>query len=178
MKQLICLFALLLPAIAYSQKFPIDSATQKVTYKEVVLADGLTKDQLFSNAKLWAVKTFKSAKDVIQLEDKASGKVVVQGVSQINTESRPYDHMLGYSIDITVKDNKYRFIITDFTVITGKVKPFSLDAAMGIKGNIKEDGTYSAFFNKTAIPEMRVIDILIDDLKNTMAGKAKAADDF
>jgi len=98
------------------QKLPIDTVTKNITYQEVVYVDGINKNQLYTRAKEWFVKTFVSAKEVIQLDDKEVGKIIGKGSS--NTS---YTYLgvfvsvnIDYTISITLKDNKYRYEITSF----------------------------------------------------------------
>lgn len=42
----------------------------KITYSEIVNVDSATKNQLYSRAKEWISKSFKSSKNVIQLDEK------------------------------------------------------------------------------------------------------------
>ncbi|MBS1585497.1 MAG: DUF4468 domain-containing protein [Bacteroidetes bacterium] len=69
-----------------------------------------TKDQLYIKAWEWMAKSFKSSKDVIQMQDKEAGKLigrfVVSGASSIGWV---------YSIiAIDTKDGKYKITISDF----------------------------------------------------------------
>lgn len=76
MKNILSVFFLLISVSCYSM---IDSDTIKIfpeingiiKYEGVVNVDSaITKEQLFVNAKNWFVDTYKSANDVIQMQDK------------------------------------------------------------------------------------------------------------
>ena len=41
--------------------------------------EGVTANELFSRAKTWAAKAYVSAKDVIQLDDRDSGRLILKG---------------------------------------------------------------------------------------------------
>lgn len=43
---------------------------RKVSYSEVVQVEGATQSELYKRAKVWFVNAFRSANDVIQLDDK------------------------------------------------------------------------------------------------------------
>lgn len=97
---------------------PIDSITNLITYQEVVKVEGITKDELYIRAREWFAKTFVSAQDVIQMDDKASGKIIGKGSSSgfysILMSIIPYS--LTYTVSITAKDGRYRYEISPFLV--------------------------------------------------------------
>ncbi|MCC8426944.1 DUF4468 domain-containing protein [Mucilaginibacter sp. UR6-11] len=51
-----------------------------VVYEGIVEMPGKPKMDLYNNAKQWFVDCFKSAKDVIQNEDKDQGRIIGKGV--------------------------------------------------------------------------------------------------
>ena len=59
---------------------PLDE-TGKVNYTEVIAVDSLSADNLFLNSKQFFVDVFKSAKSVIQIEDKESKVIIGKGNS-------------------------------------------------------------------------------------------------
>ena len=71
MKFLLTTFLLTFYIRAFAQppNLPIDSTTHLITYSEVVKVDG-NKDELYSRAREWFAKTYNSAKNVIQMDDK------------------------------------------------------------------------------------------------------------
>ena len=91
----------------------------KVTYDGVVQVDSINKDELYKRAKRWFIETYKSAKDVIQLDDKENGEVIGKGFFEIYWQ---VTFMSGQNINvwqtmkIQVKDGRYRYEITDFNV--------------------------------------------------------------
>ena len=101
------------------QIVPIDSTTNKITYSGVVVLDSsATKEELYSSTKIWFVKAFKSAKDVIQIDDLSDGKIIGKGSTLVN-----YKNVLGspneggyisFVITVFVKNGKYKYEITDF----------------------------------------------------------------
>lgn len=115
------LLALLLsaaiPAVAQTPeiRFPIDSATHKVAYSEVVQVPGATKAELYSRAKLWAAKTFPSTDATVQLSDAEAGRIVARGWSRINIVSLGISNpmKMWFMVQIDVKDGRYRSIVTD-----------------------------------------------------------------
>jgi hypothetical protein len=99
-------------------KLPIDSLTSKITYSEVVYVDSLAnKQELFSRAREWFAKAYKSSTNVIQLEDKESGKILGKALIQVYHKSMGSNYPSGYinyTISIYVKDGRYKYEVTDF----------------------------------------------------------------
>lgn len=103
-------FSLLLMTV-FSQNMPIDTVTNLVSYSNVITADSTSKDELYTRAKEWIVLNYKSANDVIQLDDKQGGKIICKGVFNVT-------HVMGnvWNIDHTIilefKEGKWRYTIT------------------------------------------------------------------
>jgi hypothetical protein len=90
--------------------FPHDSITHKVTYQGVVQIPGINRNELYSRAKEWFAKNFKSVKDVLQMDDKEAGKLIGKGNFDIGDNC-----YYNFTLSIFIKDNKYKYIITDYT---------------------------------------------------------------
>jgi Domain of unknown function (DUF4468) with TBP-like fold len=117
MKRFTFLFAFcFISAIGFTQEFIISLETNKVLIKEVIVFDSIKADNLYSTAKEWFAKTYVSSKDVIQLDDKESKKIIGKGSKQINTTVFGYyDVIMQYTITISVKDYKIKIEMTDLT---------------------------------------------------------------
>lgn len=89
----------------------------KVTYTNVVQVDSTSKAELYKRAKRWFIETYKSGKDVIQLEDKENGEIVGKGFFK---ETWTVTFYAGQSINvwqtikIQTKDGRYKYEIYDF----------------------------------------------------------------
>src|ERR1035437_2334407 len=97
MKILLTTFLLisLTGAFAQAPNLPIDSTTNLITYTEVVKADS-NKTELYSRAREWFAKTYKSSAKVIQMDDKESGKIVGKAVMQVYHKALGSNHKSGY----------------------------------------------------------------------------------
>jgi hypothetical protein len=115
-------------------RFPYDSITQKITYKEVVKNDSLKANNIFELATRWAqVHNDTSAKNqgprfVIQRVDADSGKIVAIG--KFTEEYEDYQQRLPlsvyYTLIIETRDGRSRIKITDLEhddMNTLKIKP-------------------------------------------------------
>jgi hypothetical protein len=124
MKRLM-LFLLMTPLSMFAQKnkdqeltVPIDSSTNLVTYQGVVKVDGVSKDDLYTRSREWFAKTFVSAQDVLQMDDRQSGKIIGKGSSYgfYTVLMTPVTYYLKYTVSVTVKDGRYRYEISSFSM--------------------------------------------------------------
>lgn len=116
-------FTLLSVSIAFAQKevinLPIDPETNKITYSEVVSVDSITtKQELYLKAKEWFLHAFNSAQNVIQFDDKESGKIIGKGLISVGSTLGPVKSsdnlgVVDFVIEIQLKNGKYRYIFTD-----------------------------------------------------------------
>jgi len=111
------ILATILPLIANSQvieEIPTDQ-NGKINFTEVIQVDSVDKNTLYSRSKQFFVDTFKSANDVIQLDDKESGTIIGKGFSDIYIKivSSPVAIQMWYSIKIQCKDGRYKYEIYD-----------------------------------------------------------------
>jgi len=88
----------------------------KAFYSNVVNVENTTKDNLYSHAKIWFADTFKSAQNVIQLDDINAGKIIGKG-SVLLTNNNEY---LKFTLAINVKDGRYKYEIYDLFMLTFK----------------------------------------------------------
>lgn len=97
---------------------PFAPTTGKLLYTEVVQVPGVSQAELYARAKLWFANTFKSAKDVVQAEDKDAGIIQGTGFQDITVVSMglPVREKLWYTIKIALKEGRYKYNITDFRV--------------------------------------------------------------
>ncbi len=121
MKKLIAIF-LFLPMVTFAQEksdliiFP--EVNGVVDYTDVVILDSsVKKNELFNRAKAWFIQYYKSANDVIQMQDKDAGIIIGKGVFEFgfnpSTLSDRTTIYVSHTIKIYVKDGKYKYEIGD-----------------------------------------------------------------
>jgi hypothetical protein len=108
--------AFLLATIQGLAQLPIDPETKKFTYTEVIEQSGLQKD-LYLRAREWFVHAYQNADDVIQMDEKESGRIIGKGKSSIYLSMNT--RYIRHTVTIDIKDNKYRYIITNFVLDWG-----------------------------------------------------------
>jgi hypothetical protein len=133
---------LLLPFSAFSQKdsakyfkdtvvfspLPVDS-TGAIVFRRVFNAPNIPKSELYARAKIWTAIAFRSAKDVIQLDDEEKTSLIIKGVQE-------GENNLWFTIQFTFKDNKFRVIISQFW-IEKEVTNYSLITGLSTKSFVK-----------------------------------------
>lgn len=88
----------------------------------VVEWEGKSQPEIRSAIKVWIADYFKSAKDVIQLDE--ADRIMVKGNTDINEVSEtkygaiPVNYTMNFTIDFQIKDSKYRYLIKDIILKT------------------------------------------------------------
>jgi hypothetical protein len=105
--------------VADSVKLPIDPDTHRITYAEVVQMPGMSQAELYTRAKLWFADAFKSAKDVVQADEKDAGLVQGEAWSPMQAhfmgKNLPASNIqLWYTVKLACREGRYRYEITDF----------------------------------------------------------------
>jgi hypothetical protein len=113
MKALIALC--LITGSAFAQ-LPIDADTRKFTYSEVVEISG-SQAELYARAREWFVHAYTNADDVIQMDEKESGQIIGKGKFSVYLSMNT--RYIRHTVTIQVKDNKYRYTITNFVLDWG-----------------------------------------------------------
>ncbi|HZK69306.1 MAG TPA: DUF4468 domain-containing protein [Paludibacter sp.] len=117
MKNLILITLLLIPCFSFAQEvqLPINPKTQKIEYTDLVKVDStLTSDELYTRARSWFATAFKSANNVIQMEDKSTGIIIGKGNFSIREQFGLASGHVSFTIKTQVKDGRYKYWINDF----------------------------------------------------------------
>lgn len=180
MKKLFFVFALLVSMNLFGQ------ADALITYSEVVEVPSMKKDQLYANARLWFVNSFKSAKDVLQVQDKETGELVGKGwfEEQITIKmmgSWKYMAQYYFKMSVFVKDGKYKYTITDIdnTSIKGNDNSAFGLLYTSIDPKTRKWPMYSESKHRDIYLTIKEasnnrIKLLIDDLKKNMIAKSES----
>ncbi|MDZ4806788.1 MAG: DUF4468 domain-containing protein [Bacteroidota bacterium] len=186
MKFILTIFAtFLLTVNANAQKetpnLPIDTITKMITYTEVVNVDtSLSKQELYSRAREWFAKVYNSSQNVIQMDDKESGKIVGKALTQVYHKALGSNYPSGYinyTISIYLKDGRYKYEISNFhhtgqLVSAGRIDDYGPCEEM-IKTKKKTMGmSYQKTFNYYLLQLDTKTNSLIEDLKASMSSTA------
>ena len=91
---------------------------EPLTYTEIMQADGISKMELYTRAKLWFANAYNSANDVLQMDNKEGGQIIGKAIMQykptVFSGSAATKGNIKYTIKIFVKEGRYKYEITDF----------------------------------------------------------------
>lgn len=119
MKKLLLSMAMAVATLTVSaQSIEMDATTGKYKLQAVEEVNPeLTQDQLFAKAKQWIALNYKSANDVIQLDDKEEGKIICKGNFALK-QSLLLTGRIAHTLVLDFKDGKFRYNFTDFVHIS------------------------------------------------------------
>ena len=113
---------LLFPFFVNAQKSILPEKDGKVIFTDVVTVDStVKKEELFNRARVWFVTEYRSANDVIQMQDKDAGIIIGKGSFIVSNGVGIMINTLkvANTIKLYFKDGKYKYEITDFNVYEG-----------------------------------------------------------
>lgn len=88
-----------------------------VTFSEVVKREGISQSDLYASAKTTIAEIFKSAKDVIQSDDKESGIIICKGNSEI---TEPFiNNLMEFTLKLSCREGRYRIDLYDILLTVG-----------------------------------------------------------
>ena len=91
----------------------------KVTYTDVIQIDSTDKSKLYNKVKKWFIEQYRSAKDVIQLDDKENGEVIGKGFFETTWQTSIMSAQsvsVWHTVKVYIKDNKFKYEITNFNL--------------------------------------------------------------
>jgi len=103
--------------IAQDATPPVPYVDGKVKYSEVIQVEGSKAGLLYGKAKLWFASAFRSAQDVIQLDDRENGNILGKGLIMKEEKSglTQIRKTWYFTVKVQVKDGRYRAEIYDVT---------------------------------------------------------------
>ncbi len=113
MKKSVLILFILISTNAFTQELKLDD-NNKYSAQGVEQFNLMKKDLLFEKGQEWINLNYKSVKDIIQLTDKAQGKIIVRGSFSIVVGI--YTYIIIHTLTIDFKDEKMRYTYSNFTV--------------------------------------------------------------
>ncbi|MDC3104919.1 DUF4468 domain-containing protein [bacterium] len=158
----------------YKYEFPIDDKTNLINFKEVVKTDGFSKNELYSIYREWFVDRFNSADDVLQMEEKESGKLIGKAFQDIiaPTGLLPVTLKLHYTIKFMFKENRFMYQITNLNT---QMYPWQYDnnpkkipcERTLIENLYKKNGSVNKILKNEKEAVLEAIFLLQDDIRST-----------
>ena len=113
-----CLALFLITSISvFGQELPINEKTGKVSYENIIKAEGTSASDLYMQANAWFAKTFNSENYAgIVNSDKEAGKIIAKGVIAVRIANIYMAYAAGgfdFTITFTAKEGRCRYVITD-----------------------------------------------------------------
>ncbi len=99
----------------------------KYQYQGVVTVSGKSQAELYDAAKEWIALNFRSAQDVIQLDDRENGLLIAKGYFPIFMML--HERHIYHTIRLDTKDGRYRYTVNDFEFHTPGQPRLSLERA-------------------------------------------------
>jgi hypothetical protein len=109
------------PKLLDGTELPFDATTHQIAYQGVVEVAGATKEQLYTRAYEWLAKAYRSANDVIQMQDKEAGRLVGKGTASVRARGLSAGYVR-HTLTIYLKDGRYKYVLTDFVHESGGMK--------------------------------------------------------
>lgn len=146
MRYLCLIFSLIISQNVFCQ-LNFDSTKKELIYSEVVQSPNNSSNQIYLNINEWFAKTYNSSNNVIQLNDKESGKIIGKGgftISPIHKWGNiktPQTFFVNYTLTIQIRDGKYKYEFSNITVrVTQENAPFSIETYYNInKEKLREE---------------------------------------
>jgi len=110
--------------VAQAREITLPTVDGKIVFEGVVKTDStLTKQEIYSRAREWLVNSFVSGKAVLQLDDKAEGKIMGDGRTKFTYVRDPgavlvamQEFKYQFTIKIEVRDGRYKYQVYNFLI--------------------------------------------------------------
>ena len=91
---------------------------QDLKYDAIINVDSTSQNELYARAKLFLAKTYNSPKDIIVYDDKENGAIICNAKivyeSNVFRSSSLTRGVVSYTLSISIKENKYKYKISEF----------------------------------------------------------------
>jgi hypothetical protein len=155
-------------------QMPVDPDSKLILYREVVNQEGI-KDILYDRGASWFSSFYKSPSSVLKIQDKVNGKIEGAGrfaISYIDDQGNKRDGgIIVYTIKLELKDNKYRYTLTDFNLKAASRYPLE-------KWLNKNDPGYNPQWDSYLYQVDTTMQSLVRNLKEGMKPKVIKKDEW
>lgn len=179
----VLVFLLFAVSTAFGQKYKIDDDTKLITYSEVVEVPNVSKDELYLRANTWLSRAFKSAKAVIDVQDKEAGKIIAKGnittIIKVPLVGKQDAGAVEMTITLQTKDGKYKYTVDNLQ----HSKPNNTPGNWASIGPLEQEKAKAGMMVRPSNSEwkdlkedaFKTIEGMVEDLKKAMQ---KADKDF
>lgn len=179
----VLVFLLFAVSTAFGQKYKIDPDTKLITYSEVIEVPNVSKDELYLRANTWLSRAFKSAKAVIDVQDKEAGKIIAKGnittIIKVPLVGKQDAGAVEMTITLQTKDGKYKYTVDNLQ----HLKPINTPGTWASIGPLEQEKAKAGMMVRPSNSEwkdlkedaFKTIEGMVEDLKKAMQ---KADKDF
>ena len=92
-------------------------AQDPLSFEKIIQVDSIKKDAIYNGMKEWVGMNFKSAKNVIEIDDKEAGILIIKSVTDYsikNLQLSCYEGYHHFTIKFQVKDGRFKASVTNF----------------------------------------------------------------
>lgn len=168
MRNLLFFLLLISSNSVFSQNvvLPRNKETNMIEYTELVKVDSMiSQNDLYLKAKEWMARTFNSAKEVIQMDDKDAGIIIGKGNFLEGKACR-----INFTLKIQVKNGRFKYWFSDFSHDCNPLSQYN-------GGRLENDKPDCGYFMmakrewKQMIPDVTEanIGLMILDLKSSLS---------
>lgn len=155
-------------------QLPVDQDSKMIMYREVVTEEG-GKDILYDRGASWFSSYYKSPVSVMKIQDKVNGKLEGLGRFLIyykdEQDNLRQAGIITYEIKLELKDNKYRYTLTDFNLKGSSRYPVE-------KWLNKSDPVYNSNWDSYLYQIDTTMQGLVKNLKEEMKPKVIKKDEW
>lgn len=156
-----------------------------LTYAEVIQVEGKNQSEIFGGLRQWVATTFVNGKAVTQLEDVATGTIILKALFPFNKGGvfKAYEGHVNYMLKLQVKDGRYR---VEMSNISHENKPGrAADCSLGLittseksgKGGLNKSG-HDKIWKEIKVKSEEQFGELINSLKGITIFDAAAEEDW
>ena len=153
---------------------PVDADSKLILYRDVITEQGNV-DILYNRGMGWFSTYYKNAGGILKTQDKVNGKLAGTAKVMVSYFDEKGMRMDGgavlYDISLELKENKYRYSITNFTLKTTSRYPIE-------KWMNKSDPAYNSNWDSYLYQVDTTMRSLVKNLKEGMKPKTVKKDDW
>ena len=177
--KLLFIISLLIPTVTFSQTKTInpDSIFKVIdgryTIEKIVPVENVVKNNLYQKGLRWLVMTYRSANNVIQLQDSINGEIIGKGNLNAICWNKKID--VEHTIDILFKDGRFKVVVNQLIItIHNSANGIDYPHTESIE-TLKLNGKDKLKLYTAVNDE---IEKLINDLTKSMQSESKAKEDW
>jgi hypothetical protein len=110
-----CVFCVVLLKSQTEINIPVCEKTGNVFYEKVIQVPDKSKDLIYIKIKQWIPLQFRTAKDVIEADDKNNGVIVLKGASDVTIETGFGNvvRAMFFTISVYIRDERFKIEVSN-----------------------------------------------------------------